>query len=634
MADLLPPNSTQTIAAGTTVSGASYSTQDHIAVAGTLTDATLTQTGGGIGSIAVQNGGAISGITVETGGNVFALAGGSASNISLDGSRSAALVIDTGGYADTVSASNSAVIDARGGTLSNATLVAGATMDVASGASVTSVSAVGASTSIDFSSGGQGSNITVSNGGSIWNAGGTLTCATIGSGGSAFLDGGSIAGAIIENGGELQVDRGTATDVGLKTGGRIDFTNLTYDSSARYNYDSETHTLTVTGTGGTASVTLDPASSDIIPGQSFQFVRDDDGSLVIETCFLAGSMIETPRGDSAVENLRLGDDVFAYVNGRPEKRRVIWAGKAHATVRPDLPDDEAGYPVRILKNAIADGVPYKDMLITAEHCLFFDGRFVPVRMLVNGRSIFYDKSIFSYDYYHIETEQHSVLKADGMLTESYLDTGNRRSFRQDGRVITLGGKTRSWEHDAGAPLCVDRAFVEPLFHALACRKSTLIEYQNPAPEKAPLLHDPDLRLVTERGATIRPVRHRDEQYSFMLPSGTQSVRILSRASRPTDVIGPFVDDRRQMGVAVGEVSLVTAKGQQTVTTHLQENKPEGWHADMGWNGVAWTNGNALLPLDAQQVEGDMALLSLTIRAAGPYLAADTTKQAVQATSIA
>ncbi|GAA09980.1 outer membrane protein [Acetobacter tropicalis NBRC 101654] len=95
-----------------------------------------------------------------------------------------------------------------------------------------------------------------------------------------------------------------------------------------------------------------------------------------------------------------------------------------------------------------------------------------------------------------------------------------------------------------------------------------------------------------------------------------------------------MDDRRQMGVAVGEVSLVTAKGQQTVTTHLQENKPEGWHADMGWNGVAWTNGNALLPLDAQQVEGDMALLSLTIRAAGPYLAADTTKQAVQATSIA
>ncbi|OAZ70812.1 hypothetical protein SRCM100623_02163 [Acetobacter pasteurianus] len=72
----------------------------------------------------------------------------------------------------------------------------------------------------------------------------------------------------------------------------------------------------------------------------------------------------------------------------------------------------------MLKDAIADGVPYKDMLITAEHCLFFEGKFVPVRMLVNGVSIFYDKSITSYDYYHVETDQHSVITADGMLTEA------------------------------------------------------------------------------------------------------------------------------------------------------------------------------------------------------------------------
>ncbi|MCG4252716.1 Hint domain-containing protein [Acetobacter senegalensis] len=360
-----------------------------------------------------------------------------------------------------------------------------------------------------------------------------------------------------------------------------------------------------------------------------------NGNTVTITCFLAGSMIRTANGDVAVEDITIGDQVVAFdwKNNRNILRSVVWVGTARAVVQPHLADDEAGWPVRVLKDAIADGVPYKDMLITAEHCLFFEDRFVPVRMLVNGRTIFYDKSILSYDYYHVETELHSVITADGMLTESYLDTGNRSSFRQDGKVATLRGTARSWQDDAGAPLCVDRSFVQPLFHVLEHREKS-VEQALPAPEKAALVHDADLHLVTDKGATLRPVRHRDEQYSFMLPSGTQSVRILSRASRPTDVIGPFVDDRRQMGVAVGEVRLVTAKGQQTVTTHLQENKPEGWHADMGWNGVAWTNGNALLPLDAQQVEGDMALLSLTIRAAGPYLAADTTKQAVQATSIA
>ncbi|MCP1196121.1 Hint domain-containing protein [Acetobacter senegalensis] len=360
----------------------------------------------------------------------------------------------------------------------------------------------------------------------------------------------------------------------------------------------------------------------------------DDNTMVI-TCFLAGSMIRTANGDVVVEDITIGDQVVAFdwKNNRNILRSVVWVGTARAVVRPHLADDEAGWPVRVLKDAIADGVPYKDMLITAEHCLFFEDRFVPVRMLVNGRTIFYDKSILSYDYYHVETELHSVITADGMLTESYLDTGNRSSFRQDGKVATLRGTARSWQDDAGAPLCVDRSFVQPLFHVLEHREKSVTQ-SLPAPEKAALVHDANLHLVTDKGATLRPVRCRDEQYSFMLPSGTQSVRILSRASRPTDVIGPFVDDRRQMGVAVGEVSLVTAKGQQTVTTHLQENKPEGWHADMGWNGVAWTNGNALLPLDALQVEGDMALLSLTIRAAGPYLAADTTKQAVQAISIA
>lgn len=158
-----------------------------------------------------------------------------------------------------------------------------------------------------------------------------------------------------------------------------------------------------------------------------------------------------PSGTKAVEDLSVGDEIIAYVDGVATPRRVIWAGQAHCTVRPGLPDDQAGYPVRILKDAIADGVPFKDMLITAEHCLFFDGKFVPARMLVNGRSIFFDKSITSYDYYHIETEEHSVIMADGMLTESYLDTGNRRSFSQKGKVLSIGGNRNLTWDDAAVP---------------------------------------------------------------------------------------------------------------------------------------------------------------------------------------
>ncbi|MGF1277661.1 Hint domain-containing protein [Acetobacter pasteurianus] len=345
---------------------------------------------------------------------------------------------------------------------------------------------------------------------------------------------------------------------------------------------------------------------------------NSDGTMVI-TCFLSGSMIRTANGDVAVEDLQIGDQVVAFdwQNDSDIIRPVVWVGKAHTTVRPDLPDDEAGYPVRVLKDAIADGVPYKDMLITAEHCLFFRDRFVPVRMLVNGVSIFYDKSITSYDYYHVETEQHSVITADGMLTESYLDTGNRSSFRQEGKIATLRGAVRSWADDAGAPLGVERSFVEPLFRALEWRENSVVGTKI-STTKIETTTDPDLHLITQTGAVIRPMRKTAHHYSFMLPPNTESVRIVSRSSRPSDVIGPFVDDRRYMGVAVADVQLQCAKQQFDITSHLQDEKPAGWH-DTDWTDCAWTNGNAELLLGDHLTHGKMGILSMTIRAAGPYL---------------
>ncbi|ATI12890.1 MULTISPECIES: Hint domain-containing protein [Acetobacter] len=341
--------------------------------------------------------------------------------------------------------------------------------------------------------------------------------------------------------------------------------------------------------------------------------------LEVITCFLSGSMIRMSEGDVAVEDIQIGDEVVAFdwKNNKEVTRPVVWMGKAHAVVRPGLPDDEAGYPVRVLKDAIADGVPYKDMLITAEHCLFFKDRFVPVRMLVNGVSIFYDKSITSYDYYHVETEQHSVITADGMLTESYLDTGNRSSFRQEGKVATLRGAVKSWADDAGAPLSVERSFVEPLFRALELRENSVTGAQIPSETKN-LTDDPDLHLVTDAGSIVHPMRKTAHQYSFMLPPDTQSVRIVSRASRPSDVIGPFVDDRRYMGVAVADVRLQCAKQHFDITSHLQAEKPEGWY-DTDWTDCAWTNGDAELLLGDYLLHGKMGILSMTVRAAGPYV---------------
>lgn len=424
------------------------------------------------------------------------------------------------------------------------------------------------------------------------------------------------------------------------------------NSGSTIKIPGATHITSVSKNGDSTNITTDNGYTITVKGDFYDYAQKhnlyqsvQDGSLYISSsarnntqtdgvlvCFLVGSMIRTIKGDIAVENIQIGDEIitFDWRNKKDITRPVVWVGKAHAIVRPDISDAEAGWPVRVMKNAIAENVPYKDMLITAEHCLFFKDSFVPVRMLVNGVSIFYDKSISSYDYYHVETEQHSVITADGMLTESYLDTGNRSSFRQEGKIATLRDAVKSWEDDAGAPLNVERAFVEPLYRALEWRE-TWVENSasgsHSSVAKPELTTDPDLHLVTETGAIIRPMRQNAQNYNFMLPSEIKSVRIVSRASRPSDVIGPFVDDRRSMGVAVGEINLLCAKKHYVITSHLQIEKPAGWLADMGWDGVAWTTGNAELPLGHYLSNGEMGILSLSVRAAGPYIVSAT--QAVQ-----
>ncbi|MGX7346248.1 Hint domain-containing protein [Acetobacter pasteurianus] len=372
-------------------------------------------------------------------------------------------------------------------------------------------------------------------------------------------------------------------------------------------------------------------SVTLVAGEDTSRFTYDDTSGTIN-CFLAGSLIETPEGLRKIEDMQVGDAVCVYADGKKEVSHVTWAGHASVQVNTALKQDEAAYPIRILANALADNVPSTDLLITPEHCLFFNGKFVPARMLVNGGSIFYDTSITSYEYYHIETEQHAVIMANGVLTESYLDTGNRASFQQSGTVVSIGRSTpaKSWAHDAAAPLCVDRAFVEPLFHALNYRKNSVAGC-HAAPAVVETTTNPDLHLVTQSGAIVHPMRRTTHQYSFMLPPNTQSVRIVSRASRPADVIGPFVDDRRYMGVAIADIHLLSADDKHIITAHLQTEKPAGWYATEP-AGCVWTNGNAVLPLDGYLTHGNMGMLSMTVQAGGPYIVEDRKEVETQAHS--
>lgn len=323
-----------------------------------------------------------------------------------------------------------------------------------------------------------------------------------------------------------------------------------------------------------------------------------------EACFLSGSLIATPQGEKPIETLVINDEILT-AGGRSEK--LVWVGKSHCCVRPNLPDDLAGWPIRIRAGAIADHLPHTDLLVTAEHCIFMNGGLIPARMLVNGVSIMWDRNIHSYEYFHIETETHTILSANGLFTESYFDTGDRRAFRQTGQIATLRSIQKSWDKDAAAPLLTSRSQTEAAWKAIATRAG--IEGF-----EAFTTTDPALHLILPDGTRLYPSRQSGGYVIFTLPTPVRSLRLLSRANRPCDVKGPYIDDRRTLGVLIRDVLLFDASRTRKVTDHLVPPEPtSGWMADET-PGQGWTDGDAALHLNT---EGP-STLALEIIGGGPY----------------
>lgn len=140
-------------------------------------------------------------------------------------------------------------------------------------------------------------------------------------------------------------------------------------------------------------------------------------------CFKDGSYIRTSRGETLVEELQVGDrvatpDGYASVN---------WIGWRRFSI-PAYTTPEAALPVRISQNALADGVPSRDLYVSQEHAIFLDGLLIPARALVNERTITLCRAFAEVTYYHVQLEAHSILFADGAPAESFLESGDNHLF--------------------------------------------------------------------------------------------------------------------------------------------------------------------------------------------------------------
>lgn len=162
---------------------------------------------------------------------------------------------------------------------------------------------------------------------------------------------------------------------GLSNGDKLTLTGAT--SASLSNGVLTFHYPGLLGLDTTVSFTL----QGIPNGSSVTF--DNTTDTVVFACFLRGTMIATPYGEVAVEDLRPGDVVLTLNKGRSAIR---WIGRRVLDpMMMDRPRD--AWPIRIRQGALTDNVPHRDLFVSPDHCMLVQDVLVPAKLLVNGTSI-------------------------------------------------------------------------------------------------------------------------------------------------------------------------------------------------------------------------------------------------------
>jgi hypothetical protein len=178
-----------------------------------------------------------------------------------------------------------------------------------------------------------------------------------------------------------------------------------------------------------------------------------DPSQDFTLCFMAGTAIATPDGPVAVETLAKGD-LVCTADG--DAAPVRWVGRQ--TVSTVFADPLRVMPIRVRAGALADNVPVRDLLVSPDHALLVDGVLVHAAALVNGLSIVREtRTERSFVYYHVELADHSLILAESVPAETFIDNADRMAFD-------------NWnEHEAAAEPGVSIAEL-PYPRAKSCRQ--------------------------------------------------------------------------------------------------------------------------------------------------------------------
>jgi len=137
----------------------------------------------------------------------------------------------------------------------------------------------------------------------------------------------------------------------------------------------------------------------------------------VPTCFLKGTLIWTPSGETRIEDLRVNDVVVTASGGATS---IQWVWRRRFEREPGQKWDQKIVPIRVARSALGPNTPHRDLYLSPYHCLYLDGVLIPAVDLINGSTIARvdAKQLREIEYFHIKLERHSVIYAEGAACET------------------------------------------------------------------------------------------------------------------------------------------------------------------------------------------------------------------------
>ena len=115
-------------------------------------------------------------------------------------------------------------------------------------------------------------------------------------------------------------------------------------------------------------------------------------------CFLSGTHILTEKGEIAIENLQIGDKIKT-AEGKLEP--IKWIGK-QTRYPHEISNPLRSHPILIKAGALGNNLPHRDLYVSPDHAMFFEGLLINAGALVNDISIIKTEPKEIFTYYHIE----------------------------------------------------------------------------------------------------------------------------------------------------------------------------------------------------------------------------------------